>query len=221
MLVMAKAPVPGRVKTRLGAHVGMAAAARVAAAALLDTVRACTEAVGADRCHLALDGDLAAAVRAEELVRALDGWQVRPQRGPDFATRLAHAHLELAAGAGPVVQIGMDTPQVTPDLLLAAAAGTEEHDAVLGPAEDGGWWVLALADPRHARALVGVEMSTPRTHDDTRRALVGCGLRVGATAVLRDVDEPGDADAVLAVLAAGQHGSHFARAWHALREVAP
>jgi glycosyltransferase A (GT-A) superfamily protein (DUF2064 family) len=215
MLVLAKAPVAGRVKTRLGAHIGFPEAAAVASAALLDTLGACTDAVGAGRCHLALAGDLDGAVRGDELARALDGWTVRPQHGPDFATRLVNAHLDLAAEAGPVVQIGMDTPQVTPGLLAEVAAGAEEYDAVLGPAEDGGWWVLALDDPRNALALAGVEMSTPDTHDHTRRALEARGLRVGGTTALRDVDTPADADAVLAGLSAG----HFARAWAAVREV--
>ncbi len=214
MLVLAKAPVPGRVKTRLGARVGHAHAAAVAAAALLDTVRACTEAVGPSRCHLALAGDLAGAVRGDELLGAVDGWTLRPQRGGDFTTRLVNAHLDLVDGSGPVVQIGMDTPQVTPDQLVDAAAGTREHDAVLGPAEDGGWWVLALDDPGHATALAGVVMSTPTTHDDTRSALLARGLRVGATVTLRDVDTAVDADAVLAHRPTG----HFARAWSAVRQ---
>jgi glycosyltransferase A (GT-A) superfamily protein (DUF2064 family) len=220
MLVLAKAPVPGWVKTRLGTRVGPVAAAEVAAAALLDTLRACVDAVGPGHCHLALAGDLRQAVRGEELARALAGWTVRAQRGAGFAARLANAHHDL--GPGRVVQIGMDTPQVTPDLLLGVARDPGEHDAVLGPAEDGGWWALALEEPRHAAALVGVEMSTPRTHEHTRRALQDRGLRVGGTATLRDVDTAEDADAVAAELAAGvaagRAGGHFVRAWDAVRE---
>lgn len=215
MLVLAKAPVAGLVKTRLGAGIGSDAAAEVAAASLLDTLSACSEAVGPGRCHLAVAGDLAAAVRGDELVRAARGWTVRPQRGDGFTARLVNAHLDLVDGASPVVQIGMDTPQVTPDLLLEAAAGTREHEAVLGPAEDGGWWVLALDDPQHAAALADVVMSTPTTHDETRRALRRHGLRVGATATLRDVDTVEDADAVSAYQPAG----HFTRAWAGVREV--
>jgi len=209
LLVLAKAPVAGRVKTRLGVDVGMDRAAEVAAAALLDTLLACGEAVGAERCVLALDGDLAHAVRGDELRRASTRWTLRPQRGDGFAARLVNAHLDVPAGSGPVVQVGMDTPQLTAGDLLAAAAATATDPAVLGPAEDGGWWVLALRDPAAARALGAVEMSTPRTHDDTHRALVGAGLTVGTTATLRDVDTVADADLV----AAAAPGSHFARAW--------
>ncbi|MGZ4450799.1 MAG: TIGR04282 family arsenosugar biosynthesis glycosyltransferase [Nocardioides sp.] len=218
MLVVAKAPVAGRVKTRLGADVGMALAADLAAASLLDSLRACREAVGAEHCHLSLDGDLADAARADELRAATAGWTVHRQHGEGFDERLVRAHLDTHLEArghpgGPVVQIGMDTPQVTPALLLAAAAATAGHDAALGPAEDGGWWVLALRDPRYAAALGGVPMSTPTTHDDTRAALIRSGASVTATATLRDVDTVADADAV----AADAPASEFARAWRGVR----
>jgi glycosyltransferase A (GT-A) superfamily protein (DUF2064 family) len=103
----------------------------------------------------------------------------------------------------------MDTPQLTPGLLHHAAARLAEHDAVLGPAEDGGWWVLGLREPRGACALHAVPMSTPTTYDDTRRALAGAGLGVGVTSVLRDVDTAADAEAVADAVPDGE----FARAW--------
>lgn len=216
VLVMAKAPVAGRVKTRLGADIGHDAAARVAAAALLDTLEAATAAAGAGGCHLALDGDLDQAVGAEELRRALEGWTVTAQRGDGFAERLVAAHAD--AGPGVVVQVGMDTPHASPDLLAAAAAPLQAeepaYDAVLGPATDGGWWVLARRDPAVAAVLAGVEMSTERTGEDTRAALVGAGWRVATTVELRDVDEVPDAAAV-ADLAPG---SHFAAAWAAAHD---
>lgn len=208
VLVVAKAPVAGRVKTRLGAGVGMAAAAELAAAALLDTVASCRAAFGADRCLLALSGDLADAVRGDELARALDGWAVAHQRGSTFAERLVNAHADVTPG-GPVVQVGMDTPQVAPEQLRAAAAGLGDHDAVLGAAEDGGWWVLGLREPRSAVALHGVPMSTPTTYADTRDALVAAGVEVGTTGPLRDVDTVADADAVAAAAPEGE----FARVW--------
>jgi glycosyltransferase A (GT-A) superfamily protein (DUF2064 family) len=210
VLVVAKAPVAGRVKTRLGAEIGMAAAAEIAAAALLDTMAACHAGFGPDACLLSLSGDFADSVRGDELARAAEGWSVARQRGSTFAERLANAHLDVPPG-GPVVQVGMDTPQLTPALLTEVAAATDEHDAVLGPAEDGGWWVLALRRPTAARSLHDVPMSTPTTYDDTRRALVGEGLDVGAARTLRDVDTVADADAVAATVP----GSHFARAWGA------
>jgi len=206
-LVVAKAPVAGRVKTRLAADIGAADAAEVAASALLDTVAACAEAFGAAHCLLALSGDLADAARGTEIRAALRGWRVVPQRGATFAGRLANAHLDVPPG-GPVVQVGMDTPQVTAADLAAVARGLADHDAVLGPAEDGGWWALGLREPAHACVLRAVPMSTPTTYDDTRAALAGSGLRVGTTLALRDVDTLADARAV-----AGLRDGEFARTW--------
>jgi glycosyltransferase A (GT-A) superfamily protein (DUF2064 family) len=214
VLVLAKAPVAGRVKTRLGARVGMAAAAEVAAAALLDTLATGTATVGAERCLLALDGELTDAVRGREIQAALAGWTVVAQRGATFASRLAAAHAD--AGPGPVAQIGMDTPQVTPTHLARVFTDLERSDAVLGPAGDGGWWVLARHEPRHTRALAGVAMSAPTTYDDTWAALAGRGRRVLATIGLRDVDTVADAEAV----AASAPDGRFAVAWRQVAGVA-
>ncbi len=212
VLVVAKAPVPGQVKTRLGADIGHDAAAEVAAASLLDTLEACN-AASAER-HLSLAGDLAEAVEGPRITEALSGWTVTPQHGDGFAERLAGAHRD--AGPGVVVQIGMDTPHVTAAGLHAAAVALEGHDAVLGPAWDGGWWVLARREPDHARALAGVPMSTPSTLDHTQAALERVGCRVRRTAAMRDVDTVADADHVAAL--APQ--TRFAAVWREVRPAA-
>lgn len=209
VLVVAKAPVVGRVKTRLGADIGMAHAASLAAASLTDSLLACIDAVGPDRCHLALDGDLGAVPAAAELDGLLAGWKIRPQASGDLGARIAAAVAEVP---GPVVQIGMDTPQIDAELLCEVAAGLETHDAVLGEAADGGWWVLALRDPAAAGALSDVRMSTPTTYVDTLAALRAAGLEVAATAVLRDVDTVADADLVADLAPA----TSFAAAWREL-----
>jgi uncharacterized protein len=205
-LVVAKAPVPGRVKTRLGAVIGMDAAARVAAAALLDTLTACRAAF--DECHLALDGDLHGARSEEALRELLHGWAVHPQRGSTLGQRLALAHAD-AGGPGPTVQVGMDTPQLTAGDLLEAASASRGRNAVLGPAADGGWWVLALPDPAAAASLADVPMSRADTYLHTRVALERAGQVVVVAPMLRDVDTVADADAVSSALVDG----HFRRAW--------
>jgi uncharacterized protein len=215
ILVVAKTPVAGLVKTRLGAEVGMERAAELAAAALLDTVRTCTAAVGAARCRLALEGDLAEGVDAGRLAFALAGWSVFPQRGEGLADRLAASQVDLADEApGPVVQICMDTPQVTVAHLREVIEGLATCDAVLGDAEDGGWWALGLNEPRRAELLHGVPMSTPTTGAATRRALERAGLVVGRAPVVRDVDTAADAEAVAAECPSG---SEFARLWSGVR----
>ncbi len=212
LLVVAKAPVSGRVKTRLGAVIGADAAAEIAAASLLDTLDACAAALGPERCHLALDGDLLDAVRGPEIIAALEGWIITAQRGHGFAARLVAAHDD--AGVGPVVQVGMDTPQVTAGHLADAFTALVDQDAVLGPADDGGWWVLGRRDPRVVAPVGEVVMSEPTTYDDTRQALLDQGLRVGTTGPLRDVDTVEDAEAVAAQIPF----SRFAAAWQTLRQ---
>lgn len=198
VLVIAKVPIAGRVKTRLAAATGAVAAARIATAALLDTAEACVGAVGSERCRLALEGHLEDAETAEDaaaLAAAFGTWTVTPQCAGGLDERIAHA---FAGIGGPALQVGMDTPQVTPDLLRAAAALLEEHDAVLGDATDGGWWLLGLRDPARAAALVGVPMSTPETGALTRRALEDAGLSVAAAPVLTDIDDVDDLRVVTA-----------------------
>lgn len=204
VLVMAKAPIAGRVKTRLGREIGKDVAAELAAASLLDTIDACA-AYAPGRCFLALDGQLANAVRGLELAERLASWTTFAQIGISFPERLANAH---AAVPGPVVQVGMDTPQATTGDLEDVVAGLTANDAVLAPAEDGGWWALALRNPASGDVLRGVPMSTPDTYRDTHAALRSAGLSVGTSTILRDVDTLADADAV-----AGLTTGAFSRAW--------
>jgi glycosyltransferase A (GT-A) superfamily protein (DUF2064 family) len=100
-----------------------------------------------------------------------------------------------AATSGPAVLIGMDTPQVTSAELDAAIGALADHDAVLGPACDGGWWALGLRRP-HPRAFTGVPMSRPDTGERQRRRLTELGLRTGDLAPHTDVDTWDDAVAV-------------------------
>ena len=211
VLVVAKAPVAGQVKTRLAARVGAEVAAALAAAALLDTIDACRE-TGAE-LHLSLAGDLRGAVDGDAIAAAIGDWVVSPQRGETFAERLVGAHAD--AGDGPVVQIGMDTPHVTAAALTAAMEDLTEHDAVLGPALDGGWWALARRDPEVVRHLDRVAMSTTSTLADTRRALELAGCRIGDAPAMTDVDTVADAELVAAL---APH-TRFARAWRTVSRV--
>ncbi len=216
VLVMAKAPVPGEAKTRLGAEVGHDTAAELAAAGILDTLDVCETVFPepADR-HVALTGDLMAAALGDEIAKRLRGWTVHAQRGEGFAERLVSAHRDVGAGTGSsVVQIGMDTPHLSgADLRDVADRLGIGNDAVLGPAEDGGWWVLAVTHHRFAQCLREVEMSTDRTYDDTLSALRDAGARVHGAVRMRDVDTVEDAGLV----AATAPSTRFARRWSSLR----
>ncbi|MEV8452989.1 DUF2064 domain-containing protein [Streptomyces sp. NPDC052095] len=189
VLVIAKEPVPGRVKTRLTPPFTPVEAARLAEAALADTL------------------DVVARVPARRRVLVLagrpgpwlpPGFEVTAQAGGGLDARIAAA---FAACTGPALLIGMDTPQVTPGLLEPALRQGEEHDAWFGPAADGGFWALGLRVPDPALVL-GVPMSTPDTGAAQYARLRAAGLRVGELPVLRDVDTAEDA-AYVAALAGG------------------
>lgn len=194
VLVVAKAPEPGRAKTRLAAAVGDRVAADIAAAALLDTLDAVAAAPVASRV-VALTGDLDAATGAAEIRRRLEAFTVIPQRGDGFAHRLANAHADSDYGH-PVLQIGMDTPQVGAELLTECAGRLLDAPAVLGLAHDGGWWVLGVGEPAMAECLRGVPMSRPDTGELTLKALRDNGIGVTEVQRLADVDVLDDIAAV-------------------------
>jgi uncharacterized protein len=195
VVVLAKAPVPGRVKSRLCPPCDHEQAARLAEAALVDTLTA----VAATPCRrrvLALDGTPGSWLPA--------GFEVLPQSGDGLTTRLAHSFTDLGEGG---LLIGMDTPQVTPAKLTASlrALHSPGVDAVLGPAFDGGWWSIGLRTPDPA-VFLGVPMSTPSTGSAQRARLQGLGLRTVLLPSMRDVDDFDDAIAV----ARNAPGSRFA-----------
>ncbi|WP_067667213.1 TIGR04282 family arsenosugar biosynthesis glycosyltransferase [Nocardia miyunensis] len=216
LLVIAKAPIAGFAKTRLTPYFSPREAAQIAAAALLDTLRAVRHS-GTQHRMVAWTGDLTRAEQSDELATALGEFDLVPQRGDTFGQRLANAHADAARAGLPVLQIGMDTPQAGPALLAVSATLLLEcGDTVLGPASDGGWWALGLTDPRPARTLAEVPMSTDRTGDLTREALGRCGCRVRRLPTLTDVDTAADALAV-----AREHRGRFSRTVEQLRHHAP
>lgn len=182
LLVIAKAPEPGRVKTRLCPPCSPAQAAALAEAALADTLDALL-AVPAARHVLVLDGRRPSWLPA--------GLEVLPQRGHGLAERLAAAF----ADAGPALLVGMDTPQLTPALLADGLSRLSRSDAVLGPAPDGGYWAVGLHEPLR-QVFAGVPMSSPGTLAAQRRRLRALGMSVSELIPLRDVDTIADARAV-------------------------
>jgi rSAM/selenodomain-associated transferase 1 len=199
IMVIAKEPVPGRVKTRLTPPYTPAQAAELAAAALADTLAAVASA-GVARRVLALAGSPGPWLPP--------GFDVIGQRGGDLDERIACALADARASCpAPLVLIGMDTPQVTP-ALLAAAVGplvSGAADAVFGMAEDGGFWLLGLREIDPALVL-GVPMSRPDTGALQLARLHQAGLRVRLLPELADVDTAAEAERI----AAATPGSRFA-----------
>ena len=190
VIVIAKEPVPGRVKTRLTPPFTPGQAAALAEAALADTLDAVAAAPVARRV-LALAGSPGPWLPP--------GFEVFAQRGDGLDERLAAAFADACAGAAPLpmVLIGMDTPQVTPALLSEAArplaAGTA--DAAFGPAADGGYWLLGLRAPDPS-LLLGVPMSRPDTGRAQLARLAAAGLRVAMLPELTDMDHAEDAERI-------------------------
>lgn len=197
LLVVAKQPLPGRVKTRLCPPCTPEQAAAIAEAALADTMAAAVES-GADEVLVALDGEPGPWLPP--------GVRTFPQVDGPFDRRLTAAWAETT---GPGIQIGMDTPQVGASLLDAAMEqlASSATDAVLGPAADGGWWAIGLpaADDR---VFADVPMSRDDTCDHQRARLLELGYRVAELPTLVDVDHFAEALDVAARIP----GSRFAGA---------
>jgi glycosyltransferase A (GT-A) superfamily protein (DUF2064 family) len=191
VLVVAKAPVPGRVKTRLSPPLSPVEAAAVAEASLADTLEAVASS-GAHRRVLALDGAPGPWLPP--------GFDIVPQRGHGLAQRLAAAWHDAG---GPGVQIGMDTPQVSAELLDGALARLDavvgRRVALLGPALDGGWWAIGLPHPV-AGVFDGIPMSTSHTGAQQLARLCRLGWKVEQLPPLRDIDTITDLVAVAAAL---------------------
>ncbi len=177
LVVVAKEPVPGRVKTRLHPPFSLADAARIAAACLVDTLDAVAD-LPATRRILLIDG------RGP----GRPGWQEWPQPSGNLDERIAWCLDELT---GPMLLIGMDTPHLDATVLAPAFDWPEDVDAFLGPAEDGGYWALGLRRPDGA-LVRGVPMSRDDTGAEQLRRLADAGLRVRALPAMRDVDTVAD-----------------------------
>jgi glycosyltransferase A (GT-A) superfamily protein (DUF2064 family) len=199
LLVIAKSPVPGRVKTRLTPEITPVEAAELAAAALADTLDVVAGAP-AYRRVLVLEGAPGSWIPA--------GFDVVKQAPGGLADRLAGA---FAVVDGPAFLVGSDTPQLTVDDLWAGGEHAEGPDAVIGLSEDGGFWGIGMRRPC-PNVFEGVPMSTARTGVIQRNALRRKGFSVGHLRMMRDVDTMQDARAVAALAP----GTRFAAALHRL-----
>lgn len=196
VVVIAKAPEPGAVKTRLTTLVTPQEAARLALACLQDTLEALS-AVDCDHHILLLSGPPGPWVPPD--------WRMEPQVRGGLDHRLATGLSKLPPG--PAVLVGMDTPQVGRRHLRF---DTTRYDACLGMATDGGYWAIGLADPVRAPEVIeGVPMSTDHTGCIQLQRMREAGLRVQQLPELRDIDTPEDAVHV----AAQVPDSRFAVAW--------
>ncbi|MEP6658452.1 MAG: DUF2064 domain-containing protein [Acidimicrobiales bacterium] len=179
LIVLAKAPVAGRVKTRCSPPCSSEQAARLARAALSDTLDAVRSVRGVKRRVLALDGEPPGWLPA--------GFDIIGQRGLGLGERIDNAFVDVGA---PAVLIGMDTPQVNRDVLEDALDRVSSATApvVVGPSDDGGFWAIGAA-----RSLGGlcahVPMSQPDTYERLKAELRVRRLSWTELAWMVDVDD--------------------------------
>jgi len=185
LVVLAKAPDPGRSKTRLSPPCTPLEAARIAEAALVDTL----ETVATTPCSrrvLVLDGTPGAWLPS--------GFDVVAQVSGGLDARIAGA---FRAVGGPAMLVGMDTPQVVSGDLIGAMALLDASDSILGPALDGGWWTIGLHEPDD-ELFLGVPMSRPDTGAQQLGRMLERGLDPALLPTRRDVDTFADAVAIAA-----------------------
>jgi len=183
LLVYAKPPRMGLAKTRLAKGLGPAPARRIATFTLARTLQAARASGCAVTIYVAPD-------RAVRTPGGFGGFGLAPQGPGGLTERLSRGLRE--APPGPVMFIGADAPDLTAGHLRRAAAMLRRHDAVFGPARDGGFWLFGLHKrPGQTPPFDGVRWSGPYALADVRRRLPD-GARVGLLEELIDIDEAAD-----------------------------
>jgi uncharacterized protein len=219
LAIVAKYPLPGQVKTRLATGIGHQAAARLYAAFLRDLAERFEPAAAAEDYALVWaqapgPGDL------RELVG--DGTRLLAQRGVDFADRLHAAAYDLAAaGFQRIVIASSDSPHLPSARVREAFDALDRADVVLGPATDGGYYLVGFrATPTPPDLFRGIVMSTPQVLEDTLRRIAHLKLRVHLLSATFDVDEPADLLLLARTLAiAGTEADAAPHTLAALREL--
>ena len=184
LVVFLKHPRPGGVKTRLAAAIGAQAAADLYRALAERVLEATTPAAGDYERLVFFDPP-------ESLPQMRDwlpGVRLMAQSGDDLGARMADAFARaFARGASRVAIVGTDAPGVSRATVREALSALDTADVVIGPADDGGYYLIALRAPR-PELFAGIEWSTPGVRGQTLARAAAAGLSVRELARLRDVD---------------------------------
>jgi uncharacterized protein len=184
LVVFVKHPSPGAVKTRLAAAVGPEAAARLYRRLAERVLEATTPREGEYERLVFFDPPEALA----EMRAWLPGVRLLAQAAGDLGARMADAFARaFLRGAERVVLVGTDAPAVARERVMEALSALDAADVVIGPAEDGGYYLLALREPRPG-LFAGVAWSTPTVRAQTLARAAAASLSVRELAPLRDVD---------------------------------
>ena len=198
LIVIAKAPIPGFAKTRLVGRSGFdqAFVARLADAFVRDTLRNCRRAAPAELLISFAPADALSYFRALD-----DRARLLPQADGDLGDRLRGAlRSAFDAGAERALLLGCDTPHLAPSSIDDAFARLDESPGVIGPAVDGGYYLLGLREPRDD-LFRDIEWSTPRVAEQTLARARAMGLELARLPEVLDVDEPGDVEHLREILA--------------------
>lgn len=184
LVVMAKLPVSGNPKTRLSGTLTSKERAALQAALICDAL-AKAQQVGTT--YLAFT-----PADARDEAASYIQTEVFPQEGADLGQRMAQAIEEVASrGHSSAIIIGTDCPYLAVDDLRQAAQQLKEVDVCLGPALDGGYYLIGTRHPDR-RVFVGVPWGSPRTLTVTIERLSALGLSYGLLRTLRDIDTLAD-----------------------------
>jgi uncharacterized protein len=184
LVVFVKHPRPGAVKTRLAAAIGPEAAADLYRALVEHVLEATTPRPGDYERLVFFDPPGA----LEEMRAWLPGVRLLAQEGLDLGARMADAFARaFARGARRVAIVGTDVPGVARETVLGALSTLDAADVALGPAEDGGYYLLALREPR-PELFAGIAWSTATVAAETRARAAASGLSVSDLPAVRDLD---------------------------------
>ncbi|MFN2432156.1 MAG: TIGR04282 family arsenosugar biosynthesis glycosyltransferase [Gemmatimonadota bacterium] len=188
VVVFAKAPVPGRVKTRLARHIGAAEAAALQAALLGDTLEVVLHAARRHAPRPALWCAAAQPDDADHLGPSLPPpFRILPQGSGGLGERLERVFERLLATHSGVLALGSDCPDLTPGLVRDALRALARRGAALGEARDGGYWCLGLSRVQ-PDVFRDIPWSTPEVALRTRERLAEAGIQAATLPVLRDLD---------------------------------
>jgi uncharacterized protein len=184
LIVFMKEPRPGAVKTRLAAALGDAHAAELYRALVEEEVRRTQPAPGEYERLFFFTPPQA----GRTLASSFPGETFLPQKGADLGERMANAfHAVFARGARRVAIVGTDIPGVSRELVKEALLALGDHDVVIGPARDGGYYLLALDRPRPS-LFDAIPWSTAAVLGATAERAALLGLRLSVLEPLSDID---------------------------------
>ncbi len=187
--LMARAPAPGYCKTRLAALLGADSSARLCEAMLRDSLDAFAG-VGASQLVILAAPEHAGVAALRSIASA--AWDVVAQEGDGLGERMANAMATLGAGGEPVALVGSDSPLVPIAPIRAALATLHgPRRALLGPCDDGGYYLIALTSPVLA-VFRGIRWGTPEVLRATRARCRELSLELAELPLSYDIDKPSD-----------------------------